>query len=177
MVSKLDKLISSPYLVLAPEISLHTLQVRGAAFIGYLLQAVMRGSVCSSQEVWGWADKELCPGVMLYFCFPETEMWQHQGSQCVDQNPGAAFWGAGLVVSDGRSHTLLPVGTGLERRTSSYAETHQTLISTGGPESRNAQGKNWMQQDRMLPDRKCVGRCLLSFSIWCFHQECFGMNR
>ena len=165
MVSKLDKLISSPDLVLAPEISLHTLQMLVAAFRGYFLQAVTRGLVCSSQEVGGQADKELCPGVMLYFCFPETEMWQHQGGQCVDQNPGAAFWGAGLVESDGRSHTLLPVGTGLERRTGSYAETHQTLISMGGPESRKAQGKNQMQQERMLPDRKCVGRCLLSFSI------------
>ena len=142
MVSKLDKLISSPDLVLAPEISLHTLHVLGAAFRGYFIQTVTRGLVCSSQEVWGQADKELCPEVMLYFCFPETEMWQHQGGQCVDQNPGAAFWGVGLMASDGRSHTLLPVGIGLERMTGSYAEAHQTLISTGGPESRKAQGKN-----------------------------------
>lgn len=114
----------------------------GAAYRGDFPQAIMGGLVCSPQEVWGQAGEEMCPEVTLYFCFSEAEMWQNQGSQRLGQDPGAAFWGAGLVASDGRSHTLLPVGTGLERRTSSHEETYQTLVSAGGPESRKAQGKN-----------------------------------
>ena len=139
---KAEKLISSPGLVLAPESTLHTLKVLGAAYRGDFPQAIMGGLVCSPQEVWGQAGEEMCLEVTLYFCFPEAEMWQNQGSQRLGQDPGAAFWGAGLVASDGRSHALLPVGTGLERRTSSHEETYQTLVSAGGPESRKAQGKN-----------------------------------
>ena len=81
-------------------------------------------------------------GVTLYFSFPEAEMWQHPGSQCLGQDPGAAFWGTGLVGSDGRCHTVPPVGAGLERRTCSYEETPQTPVSTGSPESGKAQGRN-----------------------------------
>lgn len=33
-------------------------------------------------------------------------------------------------------HTLLPVGTGQEGRTSSNEETHQKLVFMGGPEPR-----------------------------------------
>lgn len=69
-------------------------------------------------------------------------MWRHQGSQRLGQDPGAAVWGAGPVGPEGRRRTLLPVGTGLERRTQSHEETHQTLVSAGGPECRQAQGKS-----------------------------------
>lgn len=74
-------------------------------------------------------------------------MWQHQGSQSLGQDPGAAFWGAGLVEPGGRNHALFPMGTRLERRTSSNEETHQTLVSTGGPELRKAQGRSQAQWD------------------------------
>lgn len=98
------------------------------------------------------------------------------------QDSRAAFWGAGLVGPNSRSHTLLQMGTGLERRTSSHEETHQTLVSAGDLESRKAQGKCWTQQNN---DASRQERCrevspshffLMLFSsgvLW----ECFGMGR
>lgn len=74
-------------------------------------------------------------------------MWQRQSSQSLDPDPGAAFWGAGLVAPSSRNHTLFPVGTGLERRTRSHEEAPQMLIYTGSPECRKPQGKSSTQQD------------------------------
>lgn len=109
-------------------------------------------------------------------------MWQHQGSQRLGQDSGAAFWGAGLVGPDSRNHTLLQVGTGLERRTSSHEETHQTLVSPGNSEFRKAQGKSLTQQTNDASRQEmCREVCPLLFLpmlsssgvLW----ECFGMGR
>lgn len=40
-------------------------------------------------------------------------------------------------------HTLLPVGTGQEGRTSSNEETHQTFVFLGVPEPRRVHGRYW----------------------------------
>lgn len=81
-----------------------------------------------------------------------------------------------------RSHTLLQVGTGLERRTSSHEETHQTLVSAGDPESRKAQGKSLMQQNNDASRQELCREVspllfLLMFLSSGVLWECFGMGR
>lgn len=82
--------------------------------------------------------------VVLYLCFPETEKWQQKGSHGLGQDSGTALWGAGIVGPNDKIHTLLPVGTGQEGRTSSNEETHQTLVFLGGPEPRRVHGRYWV---------------------------------
>lgn len=82
--------------------------------------------------------------VVLNLCFPETEKWQQKGSHGLGQDSGTALWGAGIVGPNDKIHTLLPVGTGQEGRTSSNEETHQTLVFLGGPEPRRVHGRYWV---------------------------------
>lgn len=105
------------------------------------IRQLMGALVCSPQEVWAQAMRKMSRGDTALL-FPEAEMWQHQGSQSLGQDPGADFWGAGLMEPGGRSHALFPVGTGLERRTHAHEEAPPTPVSTGGPEYRKRQGKS-----------------------------------
>lgn len=107
-------------------------------------------------------------------CSAEAEVRQRQGRQSLGPDPGAAFRGAGLVGPGSRSHTLFPVGAGLERRACAHEEAPPTLVPQRGPACRRAPGRSqaagrggrpWGAVSVASPSVRC-----------CFHRDSWGAS-